>query len=231
MPRYGYSDDRQDHDYYGRSQDGRGQADRSGPQYQQPDTRNGDYQDRGYSGRNNPGYGDRRQPVGYQPSYNNWQAPVPPPAPAKKRHWPLWAALGVLAVIVVACTAAVASSGGGSGTGTAGASSTSAAGAGGSQAQGLFQHPEDITISKCGTDDLGMMTAQIVVHNSSSKASDYSVQVAFQSVDGTQKYGDGYAIINTLAAGQQQPEQVQAFKEPPGQFKCVVISAQRTQAI
>ncbi|ADP83218.1 hypothetical protein [Pseudofrankia inefficax] len=214
MPRYDYGDDGGYSDQSGR---GHHHDDRQ-PRYQEPYQR-GDYRDRD----------GRQQPVGYQPTYG-YQQQTPPPAPAKKRRWPLWAALAVVGIILVSCVAAVASSGGG-GTGTAGASATSTAAKGGTQAQGLFQHPEDVTISSCGTDDLGMMTAQVLVHNTSGKASNYSIQIAFQSVDGAQKYGDGYAIINTLAAGQQQPEQAQSFKQPPGQFKCVVISAQRTQAI
>jgi len=219
------------HSNYGdRDRDNRGDSYRDRGDYRdqrqpRPD-RYADYQDRGR------GYADRRQPVGYRPAYDNPPPYSPPqPPPAKKRRWPLWAALAVAGVVLVSCVAAVASSSGGGGTGTAGASATSGAGAGGSAAQGMFQHPEDVTVSSCANDDLGMMAAQIVVHNTSSKASNYSIQIAFQSVDGTQKYGDGYAVINTLAAGQQEPEKVQSFTQAPGQYKCVVISAQRTQAI
>jgi len=176
-----------------------------------------------------------REPQSYrEPRYERaaYGAPPPPP-PVKKRRWPfILVGLVLSPLLFVGCLVAVVAGGSSqSGSGSPGASS--AAKPGGSQAQGLFQHPEDIAISTCTTDELGMMIAQIVVTNQSAKASTYAVELSFQSADGKQQYASGHAIITTLAAGQQRPEKVQTFTEPPsaGQFSCVVVSAQRTQAL
>src|SRR5262245_35357324 len=104
MTRYGYGDGR-DHgrDYHDQDRDYRQ------PRYEQPGRR-ADYQthdDRG-----------GRQPVGYQPVYDNRPPYNQPPPPAKKRRWPLWIALGVVGVVLVSCVAAIANSGSDSGPGS-----------------------------------------------------------------------------------------------------------------
>ncbi|MBX6389043.1 MAG: hypothetical protein IRZ08_08595 [Frankia sp.] len=204
----------------------------------------GDFGDRrGYreEQRYRPQQPPRRQSLGYRPDqsahddrpgrdahagYQPYAQPPPGygygPRP-KKRRWPLFLALGVVACGLAGCVAFVV--------GVGSSVESTSSGDPATQAQGLFQHPEDVSISACEPDELGMMSAQVLVTNQSSKASDYSIQVSFQSPDGTQSYADGYAIITTLAAGQQRPETVQSFKEAPGPFRCVVVSVQRTQSL
>jgi hypothetical protein len=65
---------------------------------------------RGYQG---PGYTQPyyQQPGGYPPGHGNQPPSGPPRRPAGMRRWPLWAALGVVALLFVSCVAAIAGSG------------------------------------------------------------------------------------------------------------------------
>lgn len=150
---------------------------------------------------------------------------MPPRRSTARRLLPLWIVLGVLAFGMVACSVVLAVAVGKGAHDAVTAVSSASPGS-------LFQHPEDVSIDACPADLSGTLDATVTVVNHSSKLSNYSVQISFTSADGAVRYGDGYAIINGLAAGQRSTQQVSAFTRPPAgaSFVCRVLSAQRTVA-
>lgn len=98
---------------------------------------------------------------------------------------------------------------------------------------GVFQHPEDVKVSSCGADDLGLLTAQVVVTNTSRKPSSYSITLNFESTDGQTQYGEGFAVITSLAPDQHSPQKVTGTAQAPSgvTIVCRVTSAQRTAAL
>lgn len=174
----------------------------------------------------------------------------PPPPPKKKRRWPLFVGIPLALIVFVSCVAAIGSSGTSNDTSTASpapaatapAAAAPAAPASGAPApapagpaapNGPLQHPEDVQVTSCQREPtLGWPKAQLTITNNSSKASTYSVRVSFQSQDGKTQYGEGYALVSSLAPGQTSPKEAPGFAEIPADaaLACVVTSAQRTAA-
>lgn len=132
-------------------------------------------------------------------------------------------------IAVVLGSAAVLASGGSSG-GSGGSSSGAASKSGGETNGKALQHSGDVKITKCGHDQFGDLDAKVKITNSSSKASDYVITIAFESQDGKQQIDTGTAFVDSLQPGQssiQDAGGTKAYKRP---FKCVLSDAQRTQA-
>jgi len=152
------------------------------------------------------------------------------------RPWPLrhWMLTGIGVIVVIVIVASVASSGGGSTPNvTAGntVSSSPTASPASETAGKVFQHPEDVKITSCGVDDAGFADAKLTITNTSSKASDYVVTVAFESPDGSKQVGTGTALVNSLQPGQSSDQDANSLSSAAaGSFVCKISSAQRNAA-
>lgn len=114
-----------------------------------------------------------------------------------------------------------------------GGAAPSASGQNAPAGEGLFEHPEDVTVGTCVRDELtGWPKATLTIKNGSSKASSYSVTVSFQSPDGKTQFGEGLAGVTRLEPGQSTTQDAQGLAEVPAgaEFTCVVTSAKRTEA-
>lgn len=142
--------------------------------------------------------------------------------------------LGVTLVVAVGFLATAAS---GESETTAGDSKASegatAAPSGDSSAANLTGAAKDVTITSCAMSDNQFIGAEagITVKNNSSKASNYMINIAFESADGATQLDTGYAIVNNLAPGQSAQETATSLKsetkETAGDFTCKVIDVTR----
>lgn len=90
---------------------------------------------------------------------------------------------------------------------------------------------KDVTLSGCGVDTLGLMTAHVNVTNHSAKRSDYDVEVTFENANGDQ-LATGYALVTNVEPGQKAGDEAMTAKESGGQkFTCKLASVQRTEAL
>ena len=86
---------------------------------------------------------------------------------------------------------------------------------------------DDVTITSCGADDLGQLEAVLRITNNSSKPSNYMINVAFESPDGSEQLDTGFAIVDTLQPGQSTNENAITFTTAPADFKCRITSVDR----
>jgi hypothetical protein len=130
------------------------------------------------------------------------------------------------ATILVALGASIAS-GSSSDDAASGDSSSS-----GEKAVGAANEASDVKIKSCSKDDtFDWAEAQLKVTNSSSKASDYSIEVTFTSKDGKTQLGTGVTFISNLAPGQTKNEKVSNTEEVSGKFTCKVTSVDRSESL
>jgi hypothetical protein len=73
--------------------------------------------------------------------------------------------------------------------------------------------------------------ATLEVTNDSEKASDYYIEVTFESQDGSTQFGTGLTVINNLKPGQSKTEKVSALEEAEGKIVCTVSSVDRTESL
>lgn len=144
-------------------------------------------------------------------------------------------------VLVVAVFATVGSaddtkSSGGSAPTTAGASTGGengdTAAPAGDLNVGAADEVDDVTITACGEKDaLGFTTATIEVVNNSSKASNYLIEIAFESADGSAQLATGNAYITSLAPNQSKTEEVNSLEEiAEAEVTCRLASVDRLAA-
>jgi len=129
--------------------------------------------------------------------------------------------LGFLAIISVSAFVLLGSGEDSGSSSTADSSSSSEADSGESS------EVDDVTISSCGADDLGQLEAILRITNNSSKPSNYLIDVAFESPDGSEQFDVGMAIVNTLQPGQSTTETAFSFTDAPADFTCRVTSVER----
>lgn len=90
---------------------------------------------------------------------------------------------------------------------------------------------DDVVITACAEGDFGYASATIEVTNNSSEASNYLIEIAFESADGSTQIGTGYASVNSLAPGQKTTQEAGGLDEVSGQeFTCRVSSVERYAA-
>ena len=92
------------------------------------------------------------------------------------------------------------------------------------------EHPpqKDITQVTCDVDDSGDMRAVIHITNHSSERSNYSIDVVFESKDGTEQLDSSFAGVSHLEAGQSATTQSVTFTAPPSTgFSCRVTQIDR----
>jgi hypothetical protein len=159
--------------------------------------------------------------------------PAVPPPPRRKRHRIRNVILGVVALIVVIVVISAVAGGGKSKPSAAATAASGTAAATGSVPGGALEHPEDVKVSTCERDaTLGWPKAGVTIHNGSSKASTYAITVSFESSDGKTQYGEGAAIVSSLAPGQTTVQTAQGLTEVAANapLVCTVTQATRTAA-
>lgn len=88
----------------------------------------------------------------------------------------------------------------------------------------------DVKVTKCSVDEtFNWYTASLAITNNSSKPSDYSIDISFESPDGKQRYAEGFAFSNNVPNGQTSNTEAGSLTEaPPGQrFVCKVAKVTR----
>lgn len=133
----------------------------------------------------------------------------------------------VLIVGVCMTTLSLAASGETSGTSDSGDSQSSDSGSSSGQAN----PPEnDVVISSCSTDSLDSPEAKVKVTNNSSKASNYIIEIAFESPDGSTQIDTSTVFINDLQPGQTATEKAISFADAPADFTCRITDVTRFAA-
>lgn len=89
----------------------------------------------------------------------------------------------------------------------------------------------DVDISSCQADSMGQLEAVLTVTNSSSKPSDYFIEVVFESKDGSTQLDSTFASVENLAPGQRAETTALSFKDAPADFTCRVIDVNRMASI
>jgi hypothetical protein len=139
----------------------------------------------------------------------------------KKRIW-------LLGAVVIIIGAAVASGGGDTSTDTA---SSSSGNSGISSGLGSKDATADIQDFDCGvTDIIGVTYPSVTVKNNSSKASNYVIEIVFESADGSTKYDETSVFISNLQPGQTMTEKGIITNDLPSGTVCFVSEVQRTAA-
>ncbi|WP_163548545.1 hypothetical protein [Candidatus Frankia nodulisporulans] len=140
---------------------------------------------------------------------------------------------GVLVLLIIVATAI--GSGGKSNTSTTPSASSGALAAGQAQAAVAAapagpEHSEDVTITACAPDEAGYAAAKVTVTNHSSKASNYIINIVFESGDGATQIGTGLVAVNGLQSGQQSPQDTSALKPALPGYRCRVQDITRYAA-
>lgn len=86
---------------------------------------------------------------------------------------------------------------------------------------------KDVKVTSCTKDALGFMDAKVLITNHSSKASNYIVDVVFETPDGKTQLGTGLAAVNDLQPGQKAPKLASSFTDADGKFACRVSTVTR----
>jgi hypothetical protein len=95
-------------------------------------------------------------------------------------------------------------------------------------AEGEDDEIDDVRIAECRRDQFDFMTAVLDVTNNSPDRSEYIIDVVFENRAGTQQFGSGIAIVNSLAESQTTRVEASSLEEaPPGEFRCVIASVER----
>lgn len=142
-----------------------------------------------------------------------------------------WRKALIVFVALIASTAAVASGSSDSGSGDSKASDSGSSEESASSDVGDANEVKDVTISECTKDDAGFVTAKLKVTNNSSKASDYVIEVTFNSKDGATQVGTGNAFIQNLAPGQSKDEEANSLETTDTEFVCEITKVDRTESL
>jgi hypothetical protein len=168
-------------------------------------------------------------------------APPPPPGgqpqvvyvqqQKKKGGCLKFGAIGAAILVLLIIIAAIASGGGEDDDPGSGSNTTEAPGDTEPEVDagiGSSDATEDVAISRCGLDEFGYAEAELTVTNNSSEPSDYFIEVAFESADGSTRIGEGNAVVTALASGQSATEVAGGFEEGPEGMTCRLLTVQRT---
>jgi len=85
----------------------------------------------------------------------------------------------------------------------------------------------DVELIDCSTSGLGHMTADVRITNRSSKRSNYVVDVAFESPDGTRQLATEPVFVNDLGSGQVSEQTANSLTGSSGDFECDISQVQR----
>jgi hypothetical protein len=171
----------------------------------------------------------RRPPPPAPPAPPGMAEPPPgpwgfgPPPPPRKSH-KVWVVVGIVAGVLVGGLILI---------GIIGAAvDASKATKAPAYHQPQFQHPEDVTITRCRPDEFGFAAATVIITNHSGKPSIYAVTVTFDAKATGEQIGNGYAGADHLQPGQATTPQdvTTGVTPPPGGFTCRIGDATRYAA-
>jgi hypothetical protein len=111
--------------------------------------------------------------------------------------------------------------------GTSGSSESSSASSDSGDTQVTHAPEDDVDIASCTTDSLGSPEAKIKITNHSSKPSNYIVEVAFESPDGSTQIDTSMVSVNNLQPGQSATEDAVTFGDAPSDFVCKITDVTR----
>lgn len=87
---------------------------------------------------------------------------------------------------------------------------------------------EDVVVTACASDDSGFMLAMGTVTNHSSGASDYYIEVVFETEDEVTQLATGNASLSSIEPGQDAPLEASSFTKAPDEgFSCRVTEVNR----
>ena len=86
---------------------------------------------------------------------------------------------------------------------------------------------DDVEIVGCTSNEFGWPEAKVKITNNSSKASNYLVDIAFESKDGTVQIDTSMVAVNNLEPGQTSTEDASSLEEASGAFVCKVTDVTR----
>lgn len=86
---------------------------------------------------------------------------------------------------------------------------------------------DDVEIVGCSSNEYGWPEAQVKITNNSSKASNYIVEVAFESEDGSTQIDTSMVAVNNLQPGQAATDEASSLNEVSGAFVCKVTDVTR----
>jgi hypothetical protein len=92
------------------------------------------------------------------------------------------------------------------------------------------EEAEDVDIDDCTTDESGFMVADLRVTNRSPEASNYFIEIAFETPDGDQQLATAVAFVTGLASDQSTSQVASSLTEASGDFECRVALVERTSA-
>jgi hypothetical protein len=92
------------------------------------------------------------------------------------------------------------------------------------------EEAEDVDIDDCTTDESGSMVAELRVTNRSPEASNYFIEIAFETPDGDQQLATAVAFVTGLAPDQSTSQVASSLTEASGDFECRVALVERTSA-
>ncbi len=139
--------------------------------------------------------------------------------------------IAVIALLAIGGTVASGSDSGSQSSGDSGASN-SASGSGEKQT-GEADEVDDVKLTDCGIESvLDLPEATVKVTNNSEKASDYMIEVTFQSKNGKENFGTGDSFITNLKPGQTKTEKITGFDEvSASSITCEVSSVDRAESL
>lgn len=93
---------------------------------------------------------------------------------------------------------------------------------------GPLQHAEDVTITSCAPDaTTHYYAAMVTITNHSSKTSNYSITIAFDSPDGATQYDTGLVAADNLGPGQSKMDSATSLKDAAGPYTCKLADVTR----
>jgi hypothetical protein len=93
-----------------------------------------------------------------------------------------------------------------------------------------IRESRDVDIGTCTTDALGQLSATVIVTNNSSKASNYIIEVTFESGNGSTQLDTSVVLVNELEPGQRTEQEAISFDSAPSDFTCRVSDVERFAA-
>src|SRR5690606_23325287 len=143
------------------------------------------------------------------------------------------ALIGALVVLVIVIAIIASSDDDGDDTATGSGDGTkqqSGSDGDGDDTEGEADEVDDAEVSECTVDELGWMEATIAVTNDSSERSNYYIEVAFETPDGSEQLTATPVFVNGLEPGQSTTAEAISATDAPGgegSFSCRIIELDR----
>lgn len=175
-----------------------------------------------------PGYQQGPPPGHYQgPPQQGWQQPQPAPKKSHKGRNILLGVIGVIVLIVI--ISAVAGGGSKNNDSKSSGGKSSSTNTGVSTGLGSKDASRDIKLGKIDASSGFGIEVPVTATNSSSKRSDYSIDLSLESADGKTQYDTAVAFLQNVEPGQSATDKGIFLKESklPAGARVVVKEVQR----